>query len=147
MLKIHKFFLLKRAERKVFLRALRLLAYYRLSLKYRPLSSIFQEIQGRREENVRAYQDSLTVTRIGHLIATASCCIPFSTCFSKALAGLIVYSENCYPAKLHIGVSRDQRDGFAAHAWLTYAGKIVLCDLPEIGRYTEIPLEKLEMFR
>lgn len=148
MLKIHKFFLLNKAERRIFISALRLLAYYRVSLKVCPLKSIFLEVRREcRDEIAGVNQIGITIGRIGQLIGTASRCIPFTTCFSRALAGLVVYRANGFPVKLHIGVSRDQNDGLAAHAWLTCAGEVVLCHLPDISKFKEISLEKLEMFQ
>lgn len=146
MLNIHKLILLSPAERRIVFRALWLLFYYRLSLKLRPLHRIFAETQRRQDALTSRVPAAISAHRIGQLVAAASRGIPFSTCFSKALAGLILCSENGYRAQLHIGVVHDSRDGFGAHAWLTFSGEIILCNLADIDRYREIPLDKLQMF-
>jgi hypothetical protein len=131
----------------IFLRALYLLSYFRVSLKYRSLSKIFFTIENRPKYSLFAPQSGVQSRRIAQLINAASRYVPYSTCFSKALAGKIIFSENGYFPTLHIGVVKGGGTAFAAHAWLTIADIIVLCNLPDISRYEEMPLGNLEIFR
>lgn len=144
MLKILKFFSLSTAEQRIFLWALWLLVYFRVSLKFRDLKVIFQKIEDAHVELVA--NTTLSPRRIGQLIDLASHYIPYSTCFSRTLAGRMIFSKYGYISTVHIGVANDGTNGFSAHAWLTCSGEIVLCNLPDIGKYREMPLEKLRIF-
>lgn len=147
MLKIRKFVLLSRQEQQVFLRALYLLVYYRLGLKFRTLRELLQDLDKRCTLTGKTAASSIPVGRIAQLLATASRYVPFTTCLSKALAGMVVCHEFGYSTKLHIGVKSKQKQRISAHAWLTLSGEIVLCNLPDILQYTELSIERLEVFK
>gem|GEM_PF-5122549 len=38
-------------------------------------------------------------------------------------------------SEVHIGVAKDGARGFEAHAWVEHAGKVVLGDDGDLGRY------------
>jgi hypothetical protein len=77
-------------------------------------------------------------------IAVASRLVPFSTCLSEALAGFILFARYGYKTELHIGVSKDNMQQLEAHAWLSLHGRIILGDLPDLGRFKEFPLPFLK---
>jgi hypothetical protein len=82
---------------------------------------------------------SLPSSRIAHLITAAGKLVPYSTCLSKALVGQILFAANGYETSLHIGVSKNHRAEFEAHAWLLLDKKIILCHLEDIERFKELP--------
>ena len=81
--------------------------------------------------------------RIAQLITSASRYIPLSTCLSTALAGKVLLTHYGYQPILHIGVAKGTELGFEAHAWLTLGEKVILCHLPDIAKYIEMPLDKI----
>lgn len=147
MHQIHRFFQLTRPEKVIFFRALQLLVYFRLSLKYRPLPKIFSEVEKKSNTAAPQSQPALPLLRISHLITVCSRYIPYSTCFSKALAGKVIFSEIGYSVDLHIGVNKTEDSAFAAHAWLSFENKVVLCNLIDLSSYKEMPLQKYRSFR
>lgn len=80
--------------------------------------------------------------RIGQLINVAARIVPCSTCLAKSLAGKVLYAQNGYAAKLHIGVARYYDLDFNAHSWLSVDGKVVLGALPDLENFAEIPIDK-----
>jgi len=60
------------------------------------------------------------------LQAAARRCPVGSTCLTRALAGQLLLRKAGIESRLCIGVMRDQRHAFQAHAWLERDGKVIL---------------------
>lgn len=140
MLKPYRFFLLSGIEKRLFIKAVFFLIYYRLRLWISPLQDI---LQGARQEPVLPLLNNsrdIQPRRIAELITKASRFVPKSTCFSIALAGKKMFEQNGYPSHLKIGVVKDSRDKLAAHAWLVFEDTVILCNLPDLDKFVEMPL-------
>jgi len=70
-------------------------------------------------------------------IAAASRVVPCATCLVRALAARRLFARHGYPVTLCIGVARSPESGFAAHAWLDYAGDSIVGAVSS-PRYTRI---------
>jgi hypothetical protein len=57
------------------------------------------------------------------------------TCLAQALAAQVLLVRRGYPALLHIGVLRDDKGAFQAHAWVECEGEVVVGG-HELERYT-----------
>ena len=57
---------------------------------------------------------------------TVSNYIPQATCLTKALTAQKLLKKYGYHSQIKIGVGKDIKGEFEAHAWLEYAGKVVL---------------------
>ena len=143
MLNAFRFFSLPNKEKSIFLRACYLLVYYRLQIKRRPIKSVFRKVELKTQQNIIQQASDVSARRISQLITTASNYIPRSTCLSTALAGKVLLTHYGYQPILHIGVAKDTEVGFEAHAWVTLGEEVLLCQLPDIGKYVKMPLEKL----
>jgi len=60
------------------------------------------------------------------LQAAARRCPVGSTCLTRALAGQLLLRKAGIESRLCIGVMRDQRRAFQAHAWLERDGNVIL---------------------
>ncbi|MCB2216043.1 lasso peptide biosynthesis B2 protein [Desulfofustis glycolicus] len=135
--RLRKFVRLPAGEKRCFCRAVGLLAYYRLALLVIPLQRLLRN----RSRQPAAIPATMHVDagRLAGLIRSAATVVPGTTCLVNSLAGQRLFAGYGYPAKLHVGVAKDRRDGFQAHAWLTLADEIVVGELPDMAKYRELP--------
>jgi hypothetical protein len=78
---------------------------------------------------IRLVQDSApreTVAGIAWAARAASRRTPFATCLTQALAAHILLVNAGHDSKLEIGVAKDERGCFEAHAWTVCEGAIVV---------------------
>jgi len=59
-------------------------------------------------------------------VQTVSNYIPQATCLTKALTAQKLLKKYGYISQIKIGVNKDVEGQFEAHAWLEYAGKVVI---------------------
>ena len=103
-----------------------------------PLQKPIQSVQRRSRHNLaNAKQAHLKPERISRLICTVHRRVPFSTCLSQAMAGKVILSQHGYDTQLHIGVRNDESSGFAAHAWLSYHGEVLMGEVHDLNRFQE----------
>lgn len=139
MKQLLKFLRLPVAEKKLFFHALYLLTVYRVRLRTIPIQKLFYRVQSLSQTNLPASPGPVSPARMARLIRIASHFIPGSTCLSNALAAQILFSSYGHKTKLHIGVARDQKNTFEAHAWLSLEGAIIIGSLRDLDRYQELP--------
>lgn len=143
MSKIKKFFKLTIFEKKVFSHAVLAFIYYRFFLKWKDIKSILVGVYDETEFVRKVPAIHLPLNKLLRIVTAASRIIPNSTCLSKALAGNKILRSYGYKPALHIGVTKDTERHFAAHAWLSYDNRIILCSLPNIEEFAEIELNEL----
>ena len=134
-----KFAGLANEEKLFFLKAILRMGYYRLALKLKPLQTLLEETKNKAETKQRNKQTNLSALRAARLANIAGKLVPLATCLSKTLAGHTLLAEQGHMTIIHIGVAKDDKAGFEAHAWLTYNDIIVLGSLPDLKKYTELP--------
>ncbi len=64
--------------------------------------------------------------RISWMVMAASRYVPRATCMTQALAAQILLVRRGYDAMLRIGVARDNRGAFVAHAWVEQDGRVIV---------------------
>jgi hypothetical protein len=52
-------------------------------------------------------------------------------------------SRRGWPSTLEVGVARDERGVFQAHAWVEHAGQVIVGQLPDLSRFAKLPTFKL----
>jgi hypothetical protein len=52
--------------------------------------------------------------------------VPGASCLTRALAARWLLAEAGMDSTLHFGHRRDERGGFAAHAWLEHEGQVLV---------------------
>ena len=133
-----KFFHLPFAEKKIFFHALYLLARYRILLFWTPIKDLFDHVHSL-SHNILPTPGAISPARMARLIQVTSHLVPGSTCLSNALAGQILFAGHGHKTQLHIGVARDEHNTLEAHAWLSLDGTILMGNLPDLSRFTELP--------
>jgi len=138
-----KYFCLPMIEKRLYVEALFYLLKYKIKLKLFSAESLFVKISNKTFGNFPLKSTNISFERIAAILNRASRLVP-STCLSKALAGQVLMSRNGYKTELHLGVAKNNVDSFEAHSWLTLDGKIVLCDLEDIEKFQELPINREE---
>ncbi|CAN5867869.1 hypothetical protein BH11PSE3_BH11PSE3_08110 [soil metagenome] len=115
---VAKFFALPGADRRLLVEALATLVLVRLGLR-------MVAIERLRAWARRMRPGSAPVERLAWAVRVASRRLPGTTCLGSALTLQRLLSTGGHPSELHIGVAR-QADNFAAHAWLTCNGRILV---------------------
>jgi hypothetical protein len=136
-----KFIKLPRNEKKVFFQAIYYLIVFRIKLTRIPPKTLFAEVAKATRNTSKVQQPRCeTPERIARMVHQASRFVPNTTCLSKALAGFVIFTKNYYKSDLHIGVFVDDKRTLEAHAWLSYDGRVIIGDLPDLSKYQELPL-------
>lgn len=118
MKSVATFIALPGADRWLLLRALATLAIVRLGLRLVSVERL--RAWARRRGDGAAAADRLAwATRIARRR------LPGTSCLAAALALQRMLSADGHASELHIGVARTDGD-FAAHAWLTHKGEILV---------------------
>jgi hypothetical protein len=84
-------------------------------------------------------EGEINIDKIIWAVALASRYVPAATCLTQALAGQVLLNQHCAPTVLRIGVMKDQRGEFQAHAWIESQGRVVIGDVPDLASFTELP--------
>lgn len=77
--------------------------------------------------------DSPEIARIVWAVRRAAAVMPWGrTCLTEALTAWAMLRRNGCGSTLHYGVTKDNRDGLAAHAWLEYRGAVLIGQSPRV---------------
>lgn len=74
------------------------------------------------------------VERIGHALSRLG-----TNCLPQALVACRLIRKKGYDVTLKIGVRKVAGNGLAAHAWLVHGDRVILGDLPSLGRFRPFP--------
>ena len=96
----------------------------------------FNRIQRSLEGSTNKTVNNISVVKLIWAVQTVSNYIPQATCLTKALTAKKLLTKYGYTSQIKIGVGKDTKGKFEAHAWLEYKDKVIL---GESGReYTPI---------
>jgi hypothetical protein len=129
-----RFFHRSRAERRLLLRALFLLAITRVGLWILPYRKVDQWSRSAalRSPHTRGIT-SFDIDGICRAISSAAKFVPGASCLTQALVGQILLGQAGHAVEMQIGVIRKDGSPLQAHAWLEIAGRVVLGDLPHLS--------------
>lgn len=133
MRNLKRFLRLPKQERSLILQAVLAILVVRLSLAWPSL----QTAQRLAVRIGWRSKDPLSAQRIVWAIRSVARFVPRSTCLVQALAAQSLLIRHGYRPRLTIGVTKDECNGFGAHAWLT-SGDEVLIGGHEKGNYTAL---------
>jgi len=124
-------------HRSLVLRALVIVACTRLALSV--LS--FRTLQHLINVSVRlpfSLPAETQVTRLVWAVRAASKRVPAASCLTQSLALQFMMAQSGRAARIHIGVAKQSGSVFQAHAWVEYAGTVLLSELSEIESYSPL---------
>ena len=75
--------------------------------------------------------------RIGWAVGSAARFVPRASCLTQALAAKTLLARRGHPAEVRLGVARDERGRFLAHAWVECYGRIVVGEHERV-RFTQL---------
>jgi transglutaminase superfamily protein len=133
MKKFAKFVRLSTTEQFLLLRTVILVAAIRVGLWLLP----FRVVQRFTFKAWEKKQTPYSVEQFIWAVRATSRCVPRATCLTQAIAAQILLSRAGYNPKVKIGVAKNDKKLFEAHAWLTL-GDQVLIGGTEVERYTAL---------
>jgi hypothetical protein len=125
---LSRFLRLPRAERVLVVQTVLLLAAIRAGLRVFAYATV-SGLLGRLSCPIAAKPsgDAVTPERTLELVEAVARRVPaIGTCLTQAMAAHVLLARRGYTSDLRIGVRRDERGHFTAHAWLEHRGTIVL---------------------
>lgn len=131
-------------ERRLLVKAFLLVAAVRLGLWLLPFSTQRRILSRLDQVHPRPSRVAVSPDRIAWAVVVASRYVPRATCLTQALATQLLLKKAGVLALLRIGVAKDAKGVFQAHAWVENRGKVLIggCDL---ANYT--PFQALSGFR
>lgn len=121
---------LSRVERRLALRALALVAGFRLALWTLPAKRVLGFAP-----RPRAARGGVAPERVAWLVRAAARRVPGASCLTRALAARWLLAEASLRPTLRFGHRRDERGRFAAHAWLELDGRVLVGGDEDLSRY------------
>jgi hypothetical protein len=82
-------------------------------------------------------REALSADRIAWAVRSAGRFVPRSTCLVQALTVQALLIRHGYRPRLTIGVTKNECEGFGAHAWVTCEDEVLIGG-PETGNYTAL---------
>ena len=139
MRRVRKFLNLSVREKFLLMEAVILVLAIRVGLTLLPFSTLQKLLgKGTKKHIDLERKRRFAIDQVAWSVAAASHCVPKATCLVQALAIQILLLRQGYPADLKIGVTRGNKEGLQAHAWVESRGKMINTG-SEIDRFT--PLE------
>lgn len=142
--RVVKFLLLPWKEKRIFCRAFFLCNRYRRQLKKQLFQTLWLEARADVAKAKLSSSSAVPPLRLAWLIEKAAQTILRNSCLARAFTGYLLFAENGWNPRLHIGAFKDAQGEFSAHAWLSVNDQIVLGDLPDLDAYQEFTLNKDE---
>lgn len=134
---LHAFTRLSGAERRMAVRALGALLYWRVALGVIPWRGVIRHVE-RGAPSPTPGGGADWPAHVSRAVARASRALGQPSCLVQALAGAGLLRRGGHPATLCIGVRRGERAGVSAHAWLECRGVLVAGEIEALDAYQEL---------
>lgn len=112
----------------------------RLGLSWSSLEAVQRRLErwGRLVDTPRerGEPERASADRVVWAVRTTSRYVPAASCLTQALAAHTLLDRRGLENELRIGVARNERREFEAHAWIEIDGEVVLGELDDLDRYT-----------
>ena len=139
MRSIVKFSQLPCEDRSLLLKTLPLVAGIRLALWVLPFEStrrlVARLAADKRSEESRV----IPAAKLAWAVGAVARRIPAASCLTQALALHVLCRRNGHPTDVQIGVNRDERNSFRAHAWVESDGEILIGRLADLSAFLPLP--------
>jgi Transglutaminase-like superfamily len=131
--KLQTWFRLSRRERRLAISGMAVVAFARLALWVLPFRVLQRMCQG--AGPVSRPGGQADVQQIAWAVRIGSRYVPRATCLVQALATQLLLRRHGHAGRVHIGVARDAKLGFSAHAWVESEGQILSGASEDLDRY------------
>lgn len=122
---INNFLKLSWKDKQLIIKTLFLMIFVRLMLWIIPFTYIHRFFN-KKNINKRKSYDYKLVDKLIWAVKSVTCHVPKTTCLTDALTAQTLLKKHGYPSLVKIGVGKDANNQFKAHAWLEYAGEVVI---------------------
>lgn len=134
MQSLKRFLHLSRQERLLVFQAVLAMLVVRLSLPLLSLRTLQRLVVS---IPFRISNETLSAHRIVWAVRAAARFVPRATCLVEGLAVQALLIHHGYRPRLTIGVTKNECEGFGAHAWVTCEDEVLIGG-PETGNYTAL---------
>ena len=139
MRKLDRWRHLAKDERRLLLEAVGELARARVVLWFRPFSSVWLGLEGRRRAADRGLGlDAVDPSAVARAVRRASRLVPMANCLPQALATYTLLARRGIESEVRLGVARDGQR-FKAHAWVELDGIVLIGKVDDLHRYEPLP--------
>jgi hypothetical protein len=122
------------------IRTLALIAMVRLALWVMPFRTARAMVAWMARRRTRATVGrTLSAEQLCAMIGRLGDHVPRATCLTQALVAQLVLCRSGFDPVLRLGVGRDERNVFRAHAWVECDGRVVIGQTNEFERFTPLP--------
>ena len=133
--KLRRFWVLRLADKWLFLRAVFWLAVARIWLAKVPVSKLAERLSA---DVGTEEADPELLRRVGYAVGAAGANVPWrADCFPQSIAARKLLQKYGYRSTIHLGVEKTEKYELLAHAWLT-CGDTIVTGAAEADRYAEI---------
>jgi hypothetical protein len=127
MRRLHRVLTLPRGDRSLLIRSELLVIGVRVGLSvlpFRVLRRLLERLTP--EPAVRESGGGPSADRVAWAVRRTSRTVPAATCLTQALAAQVLLRRYGIPARIHIGVAKDESNRLVAHAWVESGGRVVI---------------------
>ncbi len=140
MRRLHNFVRYPPADRRLLVQAAFFVGLMRLGLWVLPFRIVLRLVEHMRGRTAPGATISGDMSRrVGWAVRKVARSVPGASCLTQALATQILLSRYGLDGRLRIGVARATAGKLAAHAWIESEGVILVGNLPNLGRFVELP--------
>lgn len=122
MTKLKRFAELTKTEQMLLLRTLLVVGLVRAGLWVLPFRAMQRFAFKPRKNRAAPYP----VEKIVWAVRAVSRRVPGATCLTQALAAQVLLSRSGYNPRVEIGVAKNERNQFRAHAWLVLGDQVLI---------------------
>lgn len=131
---------------RLFAAAFPLVLAVRISLWLLPFQSIHKFLLARSKGGTSDVQLSHPeIYKVCWGVSSAARRVPKASCLTQALVAQYLLLSKGVDAFLRLGVSRNSKGKFDAHAWVEVDGKIVIGENEELSRFIPLPVLETEV--
>ncbi|WP_341526359.1 lasso peptide biosynthesis B2 protein [Nostoc sp. UHCC 0302] len=125
-------------DRYLLINSFILLGLVKLGLWLLPFQTLRQLLARISQPNPRL--DQAPISKIIWAINVSTRYMPSGAkCLARALVCQVLMTRRGYSPELRIGVAKSQEGKLEAHAWIESQGQVVIGDLKELPRFTQLP--------
>lgn len=127
----------KRGGKKLFCQGYIVMCLVRLGLFLLPFNRLQSLVlKSKKLEPLAIDRSTVTVSSIARAVNRSGRYSPGKPmCLARALTTAVLMNIYGFPYQIKIGVAKGESGKIEAHAWVTWEGKVMMGNLPDLSRY------------